>query len=164
MLKKLGLFTMIFATLLVFTGCGAEKAKEEGKEEEKVQNVEGTLEEIMTKVYADIPEEERPMMLMNTVVNEENVEYFLGTTDIEYKEALASEPGVGSIPHSVVLVRVNEGADVEAIKTKIKESVNPRKWICVEAENVIVKSKGDLIILIMTTDGADKLETAFDNL
>ena len=154
MLKKLGLFTMIFAALLAFTGCGAEKEK----------NVEGTLEEIMTKVYADIPEEERPMMLMNVEVNAENVEYYLGTADIEYKEALASESGVGSIPHSVVLVRVNEGADVEAIKTKIKESVNPRKWICVEAENVIVKSKGDLIILIMTTDGADKLETAFDNL
>ena len=154
MLKKLGLLTMIFAALFTFTGCGAEKEK----------NVEGTLEEIMTKVYADIPEEERPMMLMNTEVNAENVEYFLGTADIEYTEALASESGVGSIPHSVVLVRVNEGADVEAIKTKIKDSINPRKWICVEAENVIVKSKGDLIILIMTTDGADKLETAFDNL
>lgn len=156
MLKKLGIFTMIFAALLAFTGCGSKK--------EEVKNVEGTLEEIMTKVYADIPEEERPMMLTNTVVDAENVEYFLGTADIEYKEALASESGVGSIPHSVVLVRVNEGADVEAIKTKIKESVNPRKWICVEAENVIVKSKGDLIILIMTTNGADKLETAFDNL
>lgn len=156
MLKKLGIFTMVFAALLAFTGCGAKK--------EEVKNVEGTLEEIMTKVYADIPEEERPMMLMNVEVNAENVEYYLGTADIEYKEALASESGVGSIPHSVVLVRVNEGADVEAIKTKIKESVNPRKWICVEAENVIVKSKGDLIILIMTTDGADKLETSFDNL
>lgn len=157
MLKKLGLLTIVFVALVAFTGCGADK-------ETKEKNVEGTLEEIMTKVYADIPEEERPMMLMNTEVNAENVEYFLGTADIEYKEALASESGVGSIPHSVVLVRVNEGADVEAIKTKIKDSVNPRKWICVEAENVIVKSKGDLIILIMTTDGADKLETAFDNL
>ena len=57
MLKKLGIFTMIFAALLAFTGCGAKK--------EEVKNVEGTLEEIMTKVYADIPEEERPMMLTN---------------------------------------------------------------------------------------------------
>jgi len=50
------------------------------------------------------------MMLMNTEVNEENVEYFLGTKDIEYEEALASEPGIGSIAHSVVLVRVKDGA------------------------------------------------------
>lgn len=145
---------MVLVALFTFTGCGAKKEK----------NVEGTLEEIMSKVYVDIPEEERPMMLMNVEVTAENIEYYLGTSDIEYKEALASESGVGSIPHSVVLVRVNEGADVETIKTKIKDSVNPRKWICVEAENVIVKSKGDLIILIMTTDGADKLESAFDNL
>lgn len=154
MLKKIGLLIMVFAALFTFTGCGASKEK----------NVEGTLEEIMNKVYADIPEDERPMMLMHTEINAENIEYFLGTADIDYKEALASESSVGSIAHSVVLVRVNDGADVEAIKTKIKESVNPRKWICVEAENVIVKSKGDLIILIMANDGADKLEAGFDNL
>ena len=152
--KRLGLYTMIVAALFITVGCGKEKEK----------NVEGTLEEIMTKVYADLPEEQRPMMLTNVEVTDENVEYYLGTSDIDYKEALASESAVGSIPHSVVLVRVNEGADVEAIKNKIKDSVDPRKWICVEAENVIVKSKGDLIILIMTTDGADVLEAGFDRL
>lgn len=161
-LKKLGLFTLVIALLVTITGCGKDKKEEE--KADKVENVEGTLEEIMTKVYKDIPEEEKPMMLMNTEVNAENIEYYLGTSDIDYKEALASESGVGSIPHSVVLVRVNEGADVDAIKTKIEDSVDPRKWICVEAENVIVKSKGDLIILIMATDGADKLEANFDNL
>lgn len=152
--KRLGLCTMIVAALFITVGCGKEKEK----------NVEGTLEEIMTKVYAELPEEQRPMMLTNVEVTDENVEYYLGTSDIDYKEALASESAVGSIPHSVVLVRVNEGADVEAIKNKIKDSVDPRKWICVEAENVIVKSKGDLIILIMTTDGADVLEAGFDRL
>ena len=104
--KRLGLCTMIVAALFITVGCGKEKEK----------NVEGTLEEIMTKVYADLPEEQRPMMLTNVEVTDENVEYYLGTSDIDYKEALASESAVGSIPHSVVLVRVNEGADVEAIK------------------------------------------------
>ena len=161
MLKKIGLFAIIISTVLVLVGCGKEETKAENKKE---ANVEGTLEEIMAKVYANLPTEETPMMLTNMEVNAENIEYYLGTADIEYKEALASEPGIGSIPHSVVLLRVKDGADVEAIKTKIKDSVNPRKWVCVEAENVIVKSKGDLIILIMATDGADKLETGFDSL
>ena len=75
-IKKIGLFIMIIGAMFLLPGCGAE-------------NVDGTLEELMTKVYADIPEEERPMMLMNTVVNEENIEYYLGTTDIQYEEALA---------------------------------------------------------------------------
>lgn len=154
MFKKLSLVICFMIAAVLVTGCGASK------------NVEGTLEEIMTKVYADIPESERPMGLANTEVTDENVEYFLGTTDIEYKEALASESMIGSIAHSVVLVRTEKNADIEAIKTKIKSSVNPRKWICVgvEEDEVIVKNKGDLIILIMAQSDSDKLEQAFDNL
>lgn len=153
-LKKLGLLVMTLSALFL-TGCGSK-------------NVEGTLEEIMTKVYADIPEEERPMMLMNTEVTSDNIEYYLGATDIEYEEALASESGVGSIAHSVVLVRTKDNANIEAIKTSIKEKINPRKWICVgvEEKDVIVKNKGNLIILILVEDSTTRetLEKAFDNL
>lgn len=155
-MKKLkGILSVVTAILLVvsLSGCGSNK------------NVSGTLEEIMEKVYADIPENERPMMLGNIEVTEENVVGFLGTEDIEYEEALASESMTGSIPHSVVLVRVKDGANVDAIKEKIEDSVNPRKWICVEAEDVEVESKGNLIILIMSSESAtEKIENSFKNL
>lgn len=128
-------------------------------------NVEGTLEEIMEKVYAGIADEEKPMMLMNVEVNAENVEGFLGTADVKYKEALASESGVGSIAHSVVLVRCESAADAEVAAAKIKETANPRKWICVTAENVTVERKGDLVILIMSnTTLGPKLEANFGGL
>lgn len=141
------------ALLLSLTACG------------KNENVSGTLEEIMEKVYADIPEEERPMMLMNTELTDENVEYYLGTADIKYEEAIASESGVGSIAHSVVLVRVSDDTNVEDAKSKIKENVDSRKWICVEAETVKVESKGNLIILIMSSnDNVEKIENSFKNL
>jgi len=153
MIKKILISFSALIIMLSVTACRNNK------------NVEGTLEEIMEQVYVDIPESDRPMMLMNTEVNEENIEYYLGSTDIEYEEALASESGVGSIAHSVVLVRVKENADVEAIKTKIEENVNPRKWICVEAETVEVESRGNLIILIMSSEAnAEKIENSFDNL
>jgi len=152
----------IFNILLVFvavflvinlTGCGSEK------------NVEGSLEEIMDKVYASVPEDQRPMMLTNIEITDENVEMYLGTSDIDFKEALASESATGSIAHSVVLIRVNDDADVEAIKEKIEDNVDPRKWICVEAEEVEVESKGNLIILIMSSkDTAEKIELEFKNL
>jgi len=154
-MKKIFLIMIMFVMCLTLTACGEK-------------NVEGTLEEIMTKVYANIPEDERPMMLMNTEINEENIEYYLGTSDIEYESALASESGVGSIAHSVVLVRTKENADIESIKTKIEDNVDPRKWICVgvEEDDVIVENKGNLIILIMVEDETtrEKLEDAFDNL
>ena len=152
MFKKIILGCLACITLFSLTGCGEKQ-------------VEGTLEEIMTKVYADVPEDERPMLLTNTEVTEENVENYLGTKDIEYEEALASESAVGSIAHSVVLVRMKDGADVEDAKKKIEENVNPRKWICVEAEDVVVKNKGNLIILIMSSSNyIEKIENSFDNL
>ena len=136
-------------------------------------NVEGTLEEIMAKVYAGIPEENLPGSLAYMPVDAESAEFYLGTTEVSFKEALAREPMMSSQPHSVVLVRLNDAKDAEAAVAKIKESANPRKWICVEAKNVIVKSKGDLVILIMTdvespngnaNDIAPKLEANFGGL
>ena len=131
----------------------------------KSGNVSGTLEELMAKVYEGIPEEELPMMLGNNPVNNENVEGYIGTTEVAYKEALANESMVGSIAHSVVLLRLNDAKDAEAAVDKIKTTINPRKWICVEASNVVVKSKGDLVLLVMSNqDLAPKLEANFDNL
>ena len=135
------------------------------------KNVEGTLEDLMTKVYEGIPQENLPM-LTDIPVDNETVEGFLGTSEVSYKEALAKEPMISSIPHSVVLVRLNDAKDAKAAVEKIKASVNPRKWICVEASNVVVKSKGDLVILIMADTEmttaeeaiAPKLEANFDNL
>ena len=152
--KRISLFMVLCLSLVGLTGCGSN-------------NTEESLEDIMTKLYQDIPEDERPM-LANTKVNEENIENFLGTKDIKYIEALASEPMMGSIAHSVVLVRVEENADIESIKTAIKDNVDTRKWVCVgvEKEDLIVKNKGNLIVLIMVEDEAtrNKLEEGFNNL
>jgi len=128
-------------------------------------NVQGTLEEIMEKVYAGVADEEKPMMLMNMEVTEENAEAFLGTADVKYKEALVSESAVGSIAHSVVLVRCENAKEAEAAAETIKANANPRKWICVTADVVKVERKGDLVILIMSNSTlAPKLEANFGGL
>lgn len=129
------------------------------------KNVEGTLEEIMTKLYAGINQDNLPMMLSNMEISKESLENFVGTSEIDMKEAMVSESGVGSIAHSVVLIRLNDSSKANDAVTKIKEHANPRKWICVEASNVVVKSKGDLVVLIMSNEElAPKLETNFDGL
>lgn len=153
LVKKIVLLGSIGVLTLLMVGCGQK-------------NIEGNLTDIMTRIYQGIDEEKFPMMLGNIEVTSENVEYYLGSADIEFKEALASESMVGSIAYSVVLVRTLEGADVEKIKQQIKENVNPAKWICVsvEKENVIVDSKGDLIILIMSNDLSSEIHKGFENL
>lgn len=144
-MKKV-LMAVLAVSVMLLAACG-----------QKEKNVEGTLSEIMTKVYAGT-ENDMPM-LSQTEVTDENKAYYFGTDDIEFKEALASEPMMSSIAHSVVLVRLNEGQDAEAVKKTIKENVNPAKWVCVsvEEQNVHVESKGDLVILIMDNNKPDKL-------
>ncbi len=137
-------------------------------------NVEGTLEEIMTKVYAGIPTDELPGSLANMPVDAsdpDTVAYYLGTSEVSFKEALACEPMMSSQPHSVVLVRLNDAKDAETVVAKIKENANPRKWFCVEAKNVVVESKGDLVVLMMvdsegqtTPEVAERLKANFGGL
>ena len=153
--KLVGLCCLMVAALFVVTGCGNK-------------NIEGKLEDIMEKLYAEVPEDNRPMGLTNMEINDENIESFIGTDDVDYVEAIASESMVGSIAHSVVLLRVKDVSKVEEYKKEILEDVNPRKWVCVgvEKEEVIVESKGNLIMVVIVQDkgNREKIATAFDNL
>ena len=97
--------------------------------------------------------------------NKDNFSNFFGAENVDFKEAAVSEAMISAIAHSVGVVKLNDGADVEKVKKEIKEKVNPRKWVCVEAESVIVESRGNTIILIMSfEDIADKIATNFRNL
>lgn len=155
-MKKIFTFILCIMAIFTVTGCGG-----------KIGHIEGNLEDLMTKVYDGIKEEELPMMLQNVELTEEDIEYYIGTKDIKWKEAIASESGIGSIAHSVVMIRMEEDVtdkDIEDAVEKIKENANPRKWLCVEAENVVVENNGDLIILIMSDSKTETLKTNFEEL
>ncbi len=89
--------------------------------------------------------------LMVDAIPEDRMDYFLGVTSdkLPVEEAIFCEPMMTSVAHSVCLVRVKDGVDVEEAKKLIKENVNPRKWICVSVSNVNVVSIGNLILLVM---------------
>jgi len=146
----LGILGVLVISLLL-VGCGSEK------------NIEGDLTSLVDKLYEGIKEEDRPM-LMTTTLDDETLESFAFVKGIDYKEAVVSEPPMSSIPHSVVLIRLNDAKDASKVVADIKANANPRKWFCVEAENVVVKSRGDLVILIMSNELAAPIEKNFDNL
>ena len=161
MKNKIFVIILVIVILIAVVVIGINLIGKKGVEE----NVEGSLETIMTKLYEGIPDDQKPY-LANTVVTADNTEYYLGTTDIEFKEPLASEPLMSSIAHSVVLVRLNSQEDANSVKEKIETNINPAKWICVEVDrqNVKVASKGDLVVLIMDNELADKILENFNNL
>lgn len=153
-LKKAYITGLVLTVFLGLAGCSQETN----------EKVEGNLTDIMEEVYAGFSEDELPMFLENMEVTDDNIEMFLGTSDIEYKEALARESMTSSVAHSVVLVRMNDEASVEAAKEKIKENINPQKWICVGVEHVIVENRGDLIIVILDDDKGTELLKNFQNI
>lgn len=155
-MKKIISILLMFLISLSAVSCTNSKSDS--------SNIEGSLSDIMAKIYKGT--ENNSPKLMQTEVTSKNLSYYLGVKILDFKEGLASEPMMTSIAHSVVLVRVNDGVDIEKTKTEIKEKVDPRKWICVgvEDDNVIVDNIGDLIILIMDNENPDTLHKNFKNL
>lgn len=90
---------------------------------------------------------------MNSIksINEDNMEFVLGSDEIKFVEGIVSEPMMISVPHTIALLKVDDAADIPSIKSVIRESVNPAKWVCVSVseEQIVVDSIGNVIILIM---------------
>ncbi len=153
-MKKLIYTICIIGAIFLLTGCGEK-------------NIEGSLSDIMEKLYAGIKEDEMPMMTENVELDKDMLKGYFNegsNVDIKYKEVLASESMIGSMAHTVVLFRLENASDAKDVVKEIEANANPRKWICVEAEHTYVLSKGDLVVLIMSNDLAPKIKENFENL
>lgn len=137
-----------------------EETEEVVEEVEEVVEVTMTLEEIIDQMYLQSGLEFPGTM--KSELTAENMNYMLGVDNFEYLEGLASEPMMSSQAHSIVLFTVEEGSDIETIKSDIKANVDGRKWICVgvEPENILVENVGNHIVLIMDLE-SEALMTAF---
>lgn len=125
----------------------------------------GSPSEIIEKIYDQMSMDDMPMMMDPIEIDEENIEYYLGTSDVLYEEGAVSEPMISSIAYSLAVIRMQDGADIEETKQTIEQSVNPAKWICVEAEKVSVVSRDDVILLIMSdTETVDTVVSIFEKL
>ncbi|MDR0248223.1 MAG: hypothetical protein LBI44_00950 [Oscillospiraceae bacterium] len=152
-MKKLLAFAALAAILAaVLTGCAAKDGKGE-------KNVEGTVDEILERVYGGLDESAQLPMLMSIPLSEDmgvandgiRIDYYIGQTGIPFTEGVASEAAIGGA-YSVCLLRMADGADIEKAKADIRAGVKPDKWICYTADTVIVDNIGDLVILIMTNN------------
>jgi hypothetical protein len=154
-MKKTLLSLLLLFSLLLLTGCGTV-----GSESESV--IEGSLEELLAKVTEGV---EPDIMVMETPLTQENFSSYLFIDYVEGSEGLASDAAINAIAHSVVLLRLPEGADAAEIQKEIEENLNPRKWVCVEAESSKVARHGNLILVAMSSkDAVNKAVSNFDAL
>lgn len=81
---------------------------------------------------------------------------FTGLDDASMlKEVSTYESMIGSIAFSMVLVRVNDAANAKTVGEKMKDGIDPRKWICVEADDLQVVGCGDVVMLIMVSSAME---------
>ena len=126
-----------------------EAETEEPKTEAPSEEVSiDELYAIADKLYEGFDPENMPMV-GTMELTEENFEY---SAFVPYKAsylAVESMPMMGSMPHSVVIVRAESEAEAAALAESMKENANPRKWICVSARSVKSAHKGNYAILAM---------------
>lgn len=105
--------------------------------------------------------EHRDEMIKQGKISEKNSARYFGTT-LEFEIAVYSESNMEAVAYSMCLLKVKDGANIEEIKTAIKDNADPNKWECVTAESVVVEVNGSYVILIMAdTSEATALKKAF---
>ena len=145
MMKKKWIVLSLTVTALLLTSCG--------KAGKKDAELVGSLEEIMNSVYenADLPQDFRDALANYSTgeIPAESAEYLIGTTDVAYDESYFSVPMMNAVAYQCILLRLPEGADVDAAKQTLTDHADPRKWVCVEAESTIVENVGNVVLFIM---------------
>jgi hypothetical protein len=173
-MKKLVLTLLVCALLISATACAGtpnepgdttapatgETTAPAGETENPVDEM--PLSDIMAKILDgvdNLPES------FDIELTADNFESYVFTEYKDGYEALCSEAMINITTHSVVLLRVPEGADAEAVAKDIKNNANPFKWVCVSAEKVIVRQYGNTILLIMSYEQmANQIVSKFDAL
>ena len=154
-MKKIVAMMLVLTMLFSFAACGGKTTQSTTAPTEPEVKVEGTMEELLNKVVEKQPVEfmgdTMPIDLTDTSDDGKwMVKNYTGLDSAEsITEAAFFEPMMGSIAYSMVMVRTAEGADIKAVAEGMKNGIDQRKWICVEADDLQVVSYGDVVMLIM---------------
>ena len=85
-----------------------------------------------------------------TEMGMQNLKYYTGLDNADLiSEAVVSEAAIGSIAFSLVLVRVKDAANAQTVAETMHAGVDPRKWVCVEADDMMTVGKDDVVMLVM---------------
>lgn len=153
MKKVISIILSAAMVMCMFVSCGEDKKNE-------AKGPEGTLTEIIEKIYETTMPEFGVATIDVDLADEFARKAYTGLDNAdEITEAVASESMMGSQAYSLVLVRTKEGADIAKVAKAMKDGIDQRKWICVEADNIRVSGTGDVVMLVMisTELSSDKL-------
>ena len=133
----------------------------------KAAPLTGTMEEnvnsIMEKNPAEFMGGLMPVDLTDT--SEEGLwalKNYTGLTSAEkITDVAVYEPMTGSQAFSLVLVRVADEKDAKMVAQQMKDNIDPRKWICAGADQVMAAGYGDTVLFIMLDSALGKTAQSY---
>ena len=169
-MKKFASIALSAALLLtLFAGCGAKAPAETEAPEttlapettvapeatEEVLDEQGSaelteLEKLAESIYKNHAETDLP--IMTTVLNVTDPDllaYNTGLASGDKLEAGAVSELMMGQPYSLVLLKVKDAADTAAVAQEMFDSIDQRKWICVEADTKIAGYYDDIAMVFM---------------
>lgn len=171
-MKKFAIYATILVGMFSLSACGKkEESKPSVNNENKVEendntskgNLEGTLPEIIDKIYENVETNLNLITMELDLTDLEGLPYYTGLSDAsKIKEAAVSESAFGSQAYSLVLVRLNDAKDAEDVAELMLENIDTRKWICANADDVRVSAYGDVVMFIMTSTEFEDSASAED--
>lgn len=114
------------------------------------------LSGLVDSIYAEY---EVPIMTVVTAVDVNDstwIKPYTGLDDgSQLDAAVVSESAIGSQAYNLVLVRVADGVDAAQVADQMAAGIDPRKWVCVTADDIIVGSAGNIAMLVMVDSQLD---------
>ena len=126
-----------------------------------------SLETIIEKITTEQPVEFAPMTqpLDLTDTSEDGLWILKNNTGLDnadlIKEAAVLEPMISSIAFSMVLVRVKDAENAKEVAEQMKAGIDPRKWICVEADDILAAGYCDVVMFIMLDSNSGETAQSF---
>ena len=121
----------------------------------------GVMTELMTAANIQV------MAPMQDVIPAEMTESYIGLESGDFEayvtDSVFYESMISPANQSFCIIKVNDETKVEELKQKIFDNCNPRKWICMTAERVVVLNSGEYVMLAMASqDSCNALIPAFE--
>ena len=140
-MKKVALLSLtIILSISILAGCtGGESVPA------------GTAAEIADKIFTQA--EVEPFG-MSEPITKDSMEFYLGSLEHpEFADSVVIVPMISIDTRALYVIKAASKDDVETIKTKLDENIDPDRLICVtfSLEDVIIESRGDVIFMTINS-------------
>ena len=114
------------------------------------EDITKMIKSIYKNSKLELPELETETIDIN---NSDDLLSYTGLKSNENVESvIVSLPQMNAIPYNLAVVKVKDGANIEAMKEEMLNNINMRRWVCVNADKLYITNNGNVIFLIMANE------------